>query len=296
MRDTAAADLHLPTGAEAAVALAELLRESDVVWAAATEAEAGRIAAALAVAAPAARVVLMPETDALPGAGIAASAANIGQRRAALMALAAGEGRRTALVTTVGALAHVWPAPGAALDPGLVLRPGDAADLAGLTQRLVALGYVEDDRVDEPGEVALHGQVVDLFPAQDAAPVRIEAADGRITAISRYDAVDQRTIGDLDAVRALSAQEPAAAGGSLLPAAAAAGADVLLTSDLKHHPASDALEVAGPALCDVAHFASEWPWLPVAAAALRDDLAEAVEVAVSRRRTDPWSLSVGSSS
>ncbi|TKJ20638.1 Nif3-like dinuclear metal center hexameric protein [Blastococcus sp. CCUG 61487] len=81
-------------------------------------------------------------------------------------------------------------------------------------------------------------------------------------------------------------------GGSLLPAAAAAGADVLLTSDLKHHPASDALEVDGPALCDVAHFASEWPWLPVAAAALREDLGGAVEVTVSERRTDPWSLSV----
>jgi dinuclear metal center YbgI/SA1388 family protein len=85
-------------------------------------------------------------------------------------------------------------------------------------------------------------------------------------------------------------------GGSLLPAATAAGADVLLTSDLKHHPASDALEVDGPALCDVAHFASEWPWLPVAAAALREDLGGAVQVSVSQRRTDPWSLSVGSSS
>lgn len=82
-------------------------------------------------------------------------------------------------------------------------------------------------------------------------------------------------------------------GGSLLAAAGEAGADVLLTSDLKHHPVSDALEVAGPALVDVAHFASEWPWLPVAAGALRDDLGGAVEVAVSGRRTDPWALAVG---
>lgn len=52
MRDIATVDLPLPTGAEAAVAVAEVLREGDVVWAAATEAEAGRIAAALAVAAP----------------------------------------------------------------------------------------------------------------------------------------------------------------------------------------------------------------------------------------------------
>jgi dinuclear metal center YbgI/SA1388 family protein len=77
-------------------------------------------------------------------------------------------------------------------------------------------------------------------------------------------------------------------GGSLLPAAAAAGADVLLTSDLRHHSVSEALETRGPALCDVAHFASEWPWLPVAADVLHRDLSGRVEVAVSRRRTDPW--------
>ncbi len=77
-------------------------------------------------------------------------------------------------------------------------------------------------------------------------------------------------------------------GGSLVGAAAAAGADVLLTSDLKHHPASDAGETDGPALCDVAHFATEWPWLPVAAELLRGDLGGRVETAVSRVRTDPW--------
>ncbi|MGY1827768.1 Nif3-like dinuclear metal center hexameric protein [Blastococcus sp. SYSU DS0541] len=82
-------------------------------------------------------------------------------------------------------------------------------------------------------------------------------------------------------------------GGSLLGAAAAAGADVLLTSDLKHHPVSDALEVPGPALCDVAHYASEWPWLPVAADVLRQDLDGEVEVAVAAPRTDPWAYRAG---
>jgi dinuclear metal center YbgI/SA1388 family protein len=82
-------------------------------------------------------------------------------------------------------------------------------------------------------------------------------------------------------------------GGSLVGAAAAAGADVLLTSDLKHHAVSEALESNGPALCDVAHFATEWPWLPVAADVLRRDLSDQVEVAVSRRRTDPWTWHVG---
>jgi dinuclear metal center YbgI/SA1388 family protein len=81
-------------------------------------------------------------------------------------------------------------------------------------------------------------------------------------------------------------------GGSLLGAAAAAGADVLLTSDVRHHPASEAAEDGGPALLDVAHYASEWPWLPVAAEALARDCGGQVEVVVSRRSTDPWTSSV----
>ncbi|MBM7805065.1 dinuclear metal center YbgI/SA1388 family protein [Geodermatophilus bullaregiensis] len=82
-------------------------------------------------------------------------------------------------------------------------------------------------------------------------------------------------------------------GGSLLPAATAAGADVLLTSDLRHHPVSEAGEQPGPALCDVAHFASEWPWVPVAAEVLVADLSGRVEAAPSHRRTDPWTVRAG---
>lgn len=81
-------------------------------------------------------------------------------------------------------------------------------------------------------------------------------------------------------------------GGSTLAAATGAGADVLLTSDLRHHFVSDAQQSAGPAVCDVAHFASEWPWCPAAAQALARDLSGRVEVLVSRRRTDPWTAHV----
>jgi dinuclear metal center YbgI/SA1388 family protein len=82
-------------------------------------------------------------------------------------------------------------------------------------------------------------------------------------------------------------------GGSLADAAAAAGADAFLTSDLKHHPVSEAAEVPGPALVDAAHFATEWPWLPVAADLLDRDLAGGVHVAVSTLRTDPWTWHTG---
>ncbi len=80
-------------------------------------------------------------------------------------------------------------------------------------------------------------------------------------------------------------------GGSLVGAARAAGADVFVTADLRHHPVSDAMEVGGPWLVDVAHWASEWPWLMGARErilAATDPLGEHLEVTVSRTVTDPW--------
>jgi hypothetical protein len=50
--------------------------------------------------------------------------------------------------------------------------------------------------------------------------------------------------------------------------------------------------VGGPALCDVAHFASEFPWLACAADLLHRDLGGRVQVSVSARPTDPWTWQV----
>lgn len=83
------------------------------------------------------------------------------------------------------------------------------------------------------------------------------------------------------------------AGDSLLDAATAAGADVYVTGDLRHHRVSEHLEAGGPAVIDAGHWASEWPWLEVAAAQLRTDLADAVRVGVSRVVTDPWTQHTG---
>lgn len=82
------------------------------------------------------------------------------------------------------------------------------------------------------------------------------------------------------------------AGDFLLDAARAAGADVYLTSDLRHHPASEVREHRDLALVDVAHWAAESTWLPVLAGRLRDSLGDTVEVRISETNTDPWTFRV----
>jgi hypothetical protein len=85
-------------------------------------------------------------------------------------------------------------------------------------------------------------------------------------------------------------------GDSMLGAADASGADVYLTSDLRHHRAGEHLEAGGCALVDVAHWSAEWMWLPQAARLLEQDAAEAgfaLSTTVSTTVTDPWTFHVG---
>jgi len=82
------------------------------------------------------------------------------------------------------------------------------------------------------------------------------------------------------------------AGDSFLTAAATAGVDGYLTSDLRHHVVAEFVaDPANPAVIEVAHWAGEWPWLPVAAE-LIGNAHPGLAVTVSTHRTDPWSLRI----
>ena len=88
----------------------------------------------------------------------------------------------------------------------------------------------------------------------------------------------------------------AGSGESFLEHARRAGADAYVTSDLKHHRASEFLERGPtPALVDIAHWAAEWTWLPQAAERVREDAAAlgyTVDTRVSSLVTDPWTFRV----
>jgi dinuclear metal center YbgI/SA1388 family protein len=88
-------------------------------------------------------------------------------------------------------------------------------------------------------------------------------------------------------------------GGGYAELARAAGADVFVTSDLKHHSTLEAVAertadtAAGSApmaLLDAAHWATEQPWLEVVAELLRAEFAGSLEVLTSELVTDPWTV------
>lgn len=82
------------------------------------------------------------------------------------------------------------------------------------------------------------------------------------------------------------------AGDFLLDHVAGSDVDVYVTSDLRHHPASEFVEKGGPALVDVAHWAAEWTWLPVVEKRVQERWGATVGTRVSTIRTDPWTLRV----
>jgi len=86
----------------------------------------------------------------------------------------------------------------------------------------------------------------------------------------------------------------AGAGDSLLGHPAVIASDVYITSDLRHHLASEAREQAavsgGPALINISHFAAEWLWLDQAAIDLQTALG--ISITVGDLNTDPWVFQV----
>jgi dinuclear metal center YbgI/SA1388 family protein len=137
----------------------------------------------------------------------------------------------------------------------------------------------------EPGDRGL-GRVGRL-----PAPETLRAFGERVASALPRTAAGVRVAGDLDTL----VQTVAVCGGAgddLFGDVRGAGADVFVTADLRHHPASESLAYGTPALVDCAHWATEWPWLDQAAARLAAALTQrgaTVETRVSHLVTDPWS-------
>ncbi|WP_338089186.1 Nif3-like dinuclear metal center hexameric protein [Nanchangia anserum] len=96
--------------------------------------------------------------------------------------------------------------------------------------------------------------------------------------------------GDPDAAVRRVAVSPGA-GDSLLGDVCEAGVDAYVTADMRHHPASEHLEDGGPALVIGSHYATESPWVAMAAKRISEAARERglnLDVCASTRVTEPW--------
>ncbi len=143
-------------------------------------------------------VLALPAWDVLPYDLVAPSAAVIGRRVKTLSCLARPATLPRLLLTSAAAALQLIRPPTAWRDADFLLRPGDALDLDAFRAALAERGYRWDERVDEPGEVALRGQVIDVFPAGESEPARLTLENGCVTEVSGYDPISLRSTGPRD--------------------------------------------------------------------------------------------------
>src|SRR5690606_1105417 len=116
---------------------------------------------------------------------------------AVLRALGAPAERVRVLVAAVETLLQRVPSP-EALEPGwLRIRRGEVLTRETLEAFAQIAGYLTDERIDEPGEIAVLGEVVDIFPAAATAPLRLRLGEGdEVQSLEVYDPLTQRTEGE----------------------------------------------------------------------------------------------------
>ncbi len=140
----------------------------------------------------------------------------VGLRVAALDALlerraAAGLRRRTPPVVVVSAVALSEKVPDPALRPhSFTLRVGELLDLDECAAELVGAGYERVDQVEERGQFALRGGLLDVFPATEERAVRVDMFDVEIESLRWFSTFTQRSLGDVEEVEIAPAAELAA--------------------------------------------------------------------------------------
>ena len=175
--------------------IAQRARETGgaVLHVARDDARMARVAEALAFFAPELEVVRFPAWDCLPYDRVSPHPVLVAERMATLARLAEAPAGPRVVLTTVNALVqrvvprHVFAGASLRLAKGGTVKPEE------LARRLEAQGYVRAGTVMEPGDYALRGGIVDLFPAGAEEPVRLDLFGDEIESMRRFDPETQRS-------------------------------------------------------------------------------------------------------
>jgi len=158
-----------------------------------------RFAVALAFFHPELNVLSFPAWDCLPYDRVSPNGEITSRRIDTLTRLAAGsEQKPLVLLTTVNALLQQVPPRHLFEGRVLTLGPGGRIPLDRLQSFFRNNGYIRTDTVREPGEFAVRGGIVDLFPAGAAQPIRLDFFGDTVESLRSFDPLTQRSTGALD--------------------------------------------------------------------------------------------------
>ncbi len=197
-----------PEGFDARLVLRELETSGrPVLHVARDDRRLAAMRAALAFFDPLLPVLTFPAWDCLPYDRVSPNAGITAERMATLAALASGLAGRFVLLTTLNAATQRVPAREALRGAGFSARVGERVDEAALRAWLVRMGFVQSPTVTEPGDFAIRGGIVDLYPPGRAEPVRLDFFGDTLDGIRLFDPETQRTTGTLTSIDLAPASE-----------------------------------------------------------------------------------------
>ncbi len=180
---------------------------SKLIFIAMDDQRLANLAESLDFFAPDINVIEFPAWDCLPYDRVSPHQEIVARRISALSQLARNDDSATIILTTVNAvLQRVMPCDYIS-NAALVIRPGNQIDMGKLTSFLASNGYSRTGTVIEPGDYAVRGGIVDLYPPGVENPIRLDFFGDTVESIRNFDAESQRTLKQLPELNLLPASE-----------------------------------------------------------------------------------------
>ncbi len=182
-----------PEGFDARILVRELGRGAPVMHVARDDKRAEAMRVALAVVAPEVAVLDFPAWDCLPFDRVSPNPEISARRMATLAILADGMPGPFVLLTTLNAATQKVPSRDVVRAASFRATVGDRVDEARLKGFLARMGFTPVSTVAEPGDYALRGGIVDIFPPGRGGPIRLDFFGDVLDGARRFDPETQRT-------------------------------------------------------------------------------------------------------
>ena len=141
-----------------------------------------------------------PSWDCLPYDRVSPNADVSSARMATLAALSSGFEAPLVLLTTLNAITQYIPNRTIVSNNSFVAIVGRTINVKELRSYFSKMGFVQTPTVTEPGDYAIRGGIIDVFPPGESGPVRMDLFGDELESARRFDPVTQRTVENLDRI------------------------------------------------------------------------------------------------
>ena len=186
----------VPEGYDARMILSEMHgNDSSVIHVARDDRRMAAIEDALGFFQPETPVFKFPGWDCLPYDRVSPNAEISSSRMGTLAAIVnGGTPRKFALLTTVNAASQRVPARKFLKGASFAAEKGSRIDESELRAFLMLMGFSKVPNVAEPGDYAVRGGIIDIFPPGANGPIRLDLFGNLLDDIRRFDPISQRTV------------------------------------------------------------------------------------------------------